>query len=215
MRRTIILYDATAGIELVLPITPKQYTISTGSKVNSVSMAAASDRNLPGNQMLFSQTIEFVLPSRSYPFCAAGSNTNPYVALERLQRWSLGHTILRFIVADTPTNCEVLLGPIVRTEKPGSNDLYISTTLYRYLRVTAKAVTTAIAKVNSAQSSPAATTTQATTYTVKRGDTLSAIALRYYGKASYYHKLAAYNGISNPNLILVGQVIQIPALSAL
>lgn len=47
-----------------------------------------------------------------------------------------------------------------------------------------------------------------TTYTVKKGDTLSSIATKY---GTTYQVLAAYNGISNPNVISVGQVIKIPA----
>lgn len=47
-----------------------------------------------------------------------------------------------------------------------------------------------------------------TVYTVKAGDTLSGIASKY---GTTYQKLAAYNGISNPNLIHVGQKIKIPS----
>lgn len=46
-----------------------------------------------------------------------------------------------------------------------------------------------------------------TAYTVKSGDTLSGIAAKY---GTTYQILAAYNGISNPNVIRVGQVIKIP-----
>lgn len=45
------------------------------------------------------------------------------------------------------------------------------------------------------------------TYTVKRGDTLSGIASKY---GTTYQKLASYNGIANPNVISVGQIIRIP-----
>ena len=48
-------------------------------------------------------------------------------------------------------------------------------------------------------------------YTVKAGDTLSAIAARY---GTTYKALAEYNGISNPNIIRVGQQIKIPGKSA-
>ena len=44
-------------------------------------------------------------------------------------------------------------------------------------------------------------------YTVKSGDTLSRIALMYN---TTYQELAKYNGISNPNIIGVGQKIKIP-----
>ena len=44
-------------------------------------------------------------------------------------------------------------------------------------------------------------------YIVRSGDTLSGIAAKY---GTTYQKLAAYNNISNPNLIVVGQKILIP-----
>lgn len=46
-----------------------------------------------------------------------------------------------------------------------------------------------------------------TEYTVVKGDTLSGIAAKY---GTTYQKLAEYNGISNPNVINVGQKIKIP-----
>lgn len=49
-------------------------------------------------------------------------------------------------------------------------------------------------------------------YTVKSGDTLSHIALHYYGSAgrSSYMKIAEANGIADPNKIRVGQKLKIP-----
>lgn len=47
---------------------------------------------------------------------------------------------------------------------------------------------------------------QATAYTVQSGDTLSGIAARY---GTTYQALAAKNGISDPNRIYIGQVINI------
>lgn len=49
------------------------------------------------------------------------------------------------------------------------------------------------------------------TYTVVSGDTLSGIAQRYN---TTYQTLASMNGISNPNLIRVGQVLKVPAKGA-
>ncbi len=59
----------------------------------------------------------------------------------------------------------------------------------------------------TAEASPAAPSGGETTYTVQPGDNLFRIALRY-GVA--LETLAAYNGITNPNQIRVGQVLRIP-----
>ena len=48
------------------------------------------------------------------------------------------------------------------------------------------------------------------TYTVVSGDTLFAIAERFYGDGNRYPEIAAASGISNPDLINVGQVVTIP-----
>lgn len=55
-------------------------------------------------------------------------------------------------------------------------------------------------------SSSNTTSNNTTTYTVKSGDTLSGIASKF---GTTYQKIAADNGISNPNLIYPGQVLKI------
>ena len=52
-----------------------------------------------------------------------------------------------------------------------------------------------------------------TTYTVRKGDTLSAIALDHYGKASRWHAIYEANRdqIADPDLIHPGQVLKLPA----
>ena len=49
-------------------------------------------------------------------------------------------------------------------------------------------------------------------YTIVKGDTLSAIAKKYYGKASQYPRIFEANRevIKDPDLIFVGQKIRIP-----
>ncbi|GHF35044.1 osmotically-inducible protein OsmY [Deinococcus metalli] len=54
------------------------------------------------------------------------------------------------------------------------------------------------------------TTSGDTVYTVKPGDSLSAIAQKYYGDAMEYKKIAHYNNISNPDLIHPGDKLRIP-----
>ncbi|PXX68490.1 LysM domain-containing protein [Nocardia tenerifensis] len=48
------------------------------------------------------------------------------------------------------------------------------------------------------------------TYTVEPGDTLWAIAERFYGDGNRYQEIANASGIDNPDLINPGQVLTIP-----
>jgi LysM repeat protein len=48
-----------------------------------------------------------------------------------------------------------------------------------------------------------------TRYTVVAGDTLSALALRFYGDASFYPPIATVNSIADPSVIDVGQASQL------
>jgi LysM repeat protein len=65
-----------------------------------------------------------------------------------------------------------------------------------------------------AQEAPAEATPEpapaARTYNVESGDTLWAIAERFYGDGNKYQVIADASGISNPDLIQPGQVLTIP-----
>jgi nucleoid-associated protein YgaU len=50
-------------------------------------------------------------------------------------------------------------------------------------------------------------------YTVKSGDTLSAISLLFYGSANKYPQIAQANNIADPNKVSVGTTLQLPVLT--
>ncbi len=51
----------------------------------------------------------------------------------------------------------------------------------------------------------------ASRYVIQEQDTLAKIAQKFYEDSDLYRKLAEYNGILNPDLIRVGQTIEIPS----
>lgn len=67
-----------------------------------------------------------------------------------------------------------------------------------------------VQSIVNARLSGKSTTSSKRYYTVVRGDTLWAIAKRYYGNGSQYPKIAKANNIKNPDIIHVGQKLLIP-----
>lgn len=107
---------------------------------------------------------------------------------------------------ETPVNDEVELegsrsaGPTVAVTAPTAGPV---------APVAAAAPTAPVAAPTAATASaPAAT---AGTYTVKSGDTLGGIAARHHSSSA---AIASANHIANPNALKVGQVLRIPAASA-
>ncbi|MGF7178718.1 LysM peptidoglycan-binding domain-containing protein [Tunturiibacter psychrotolerans] len=50
-------------------------------------------------------------------------------------------------------------------------------------------------------------------YTVKSGDTLSAISLLFYANANKYPEIAKANNIADPNKVSVGTTLQLPVIT--
>ncbi len=210
--RKFIFKDTGTGAELVLPVTPEGYQIEHGRKASSLDMYSVGAINLPGESVLLDETLECLFPAHDYPFLTPGAGTDPWAYINQLEKWSDEGTVLRFIVSDTPVNVAVILDPIRYREQDGSGDVYCTIPLRGYRELTSGTIDSDTG--NAARAVETEPTAQQT-YVVVSGDTLSGIARRFYGDSSLYGKLAAANGIANPHLITVGQVLTIPAASQL
>lgn len=214
MERAIMLKNTETGQALTLPVTPPEYPMAAGREVETLDMARTGKIALPGLKDLFDGTLEFMLPAREYPFLTAGGVADPQYYLDLLTAWSEAAQVCRYIVAGTQVNLPVLLGQLSWREQDGSNDVYCALPLreYRYLE---EVRTEALTQNSGRAAESAGQAAAARQYVVVKGDTLWAICRRFYGDGSLYGKLAAANGIKNPNLIYPGQVLTIPPLEEL
>lgn len=193
---------------LVLPVTPANYHITHGRKAVQVDMNGSGSLNLPGEEVMLDEKLTCFFPAHNYPFCQPDAGTNPFVPLEKLEKWSDNGDPVRFIVAGTPVNALVLLDPIEYGEEDGSGDLAVTISMRGYRILNAPGTENETRPVETEPDHPAE-------YVVQRGDTLSAIAQWVYGDAGLYARLAAANNIANPNLIFVGQRLVLPGIEAL
>ena len=208
MERIIILKNTVSGEELTLPITPARYPMASGRTVERLDMAQTGQIALPGLKTLFSEVLEFMLPSKQYPFCTAGAVTDPAYYTDKLTAWSEAGEVCRYIVAGTGINRAVLLGPLEWGEEDGSNDVYAKLPLYEYRYLDEAQVKQSTG--NRGRAAEGAGQSAPDSYTVVSGDSLWSICKRFYGDGSLAYKLAAANSISNPNLIYPGQVLTLP-----
>ena len=213
MERIIILKNTVSGEELTLPVTPARYPVAAGRAIERLDMAQTGQIALPGLNTLFSESLEFMLPSKKYPFCTAGAVTDPAYYTDKLTAWSESGAVCRYIVAGTGVNCPVLLGPLAWREEDGSNDVYCTLPLYEYRYLDEAQVKQATQ--NRGRSAESSGQSKPDSYTVASGDSLWSICKKIYGDGSLAYKLATANGITNPNLIYPGQVLTLPDAATL
>lgn len=207
------------GEALTLPVTPAGYEWNDGINVNTINISQAGDRNMPGGRTMCSGAVTGLLPAQRYEFCEPDAVAEPQYYLDRLSAWCTAKEPVRFIVTGE-LNKLVYLEKIARTVQDATGDVYVTVSMREYEALEAVSVSNLDTGGNAGTGNGTQTAEhsgQGQSYTIVKGDTLSAICRRYYGKgtAAYYNALAKYNNIKNPHLIYPGHTITIPAASVL
>lgn len=213
MERVIILKNTVTGQQLTMPVTPPRYPVSKGRAVERLDMAQTGQIALPGLTTLMAENLEVMFPSQLYSFCTAGAVAEPQHYIETLTEWGDRREVCRYIVSGAGVNIPVLLGPLSYEERDGTNDVYAVIPLYEY-----RYLDEVIVEQTQNAGRPVENTNQAAaaqSYTVQAGDTLWSICQQFYGDGSLAPRLAAANGIANPNILQAGQVLNIPPLDEL
>lgn len=214
--KQMILKDTAGGTELILPVTPESFSVSFGRNVLKVNVHQLGDVHLWGQKTAGTVKLSAVFPAseRSYAF-SGGYTGNPYGAIELLQNWQNAGKILRFIVSETPVNLAVLLSEVSFGEQDGTGDVTAELNLSEYRETGAVRVQSGGSQTAARPAESGGVQKSPQSYTIVKGDTMWAIARKFYGDATLCWKLASYNGIQNANIIYPGQVLKIPDKGAL
>lgn len=208
------------GTALTLPVTPAGYAWGVGRNLETINISPLGDVYRPGGRSRFSgEALECLLPAQDYPWMEPGAIANPQYYLDILTAWAAAGEPVRYIVSGTQINTQVYLESVEWRERDGTGDVYASIWMREYTDLEAREVAAAdpTDSATGNASRPVEGSGSNQSYTIVRGDTLSTICRRYYGKysATYYNALAKYNGIQNPHLIYPGTTITIPPESVL
>lgn len=201
--------------------TPAKLTVKVKGKNKTLILLNEGEINFLRSPGLTEITVPLLLPM-------LGGSRSPSAYLDMLERLKTGKGTTQFILVRCSPDGRTLYDTNMRVSVEDYNivedatkglDVAVDVNLKQWRPYGTKTATVEqpaesgqAATVTVEKERDASTAPTAKTYTVKAGDSLWAIAAKYYGKGAEYSKIASANTdkISNPNLIYPGQVLTIP-----
>lgn len=211
---------------ILLPVTPQSLEIKIKNQNKTVTLINDTEYNFLKSVGLTEISFDILLPAVKYPFAMYENGfKNQKYYLDELERLKVSKKPFRFYVSrelpngiglyDTDMNVS-LEDYTIKESADNGFDLTVSINLKEYAPITTKTDINISSDGTATEEktrveSPQVPIPQNESYTVKKGDTLWALAKYYYGDGSKYKLIASANPqITNPNLIYVGQVLVIP-----
>ena len=207
-----------AGVQMP---TPAKLTVKIKNKNKTLILLNEGEINFLRTPGLTEITVPLVLPM-------LGGVRSPSAYLDMLEELKTGKRTTQFILVRSSPSGGKLFDTNIKVSVEDYNivedatkglDVAVDVNLKQWRPYGTKTATVEqpaesgqAATVTVEKERDASTAPTAKTYTVKAGDSLWAIAAKYYGKGAEYSKIASANTdkISNPNLIYPGQVLTIP-----
>lgn len=203
------------------PVTPSEVSCETSAVINTENVNDLGSVSLFGGTELRSIPINSFFPNRQYSFCTYSNVEPPYEFVSKIEKWQNEGKKLRYIVSDGYTNIPVMINSFTYREQDGTGDVYYDLSLIEYKEIKLNK-TTSSTDNNSSNNSTDRTTENAPkpsgenkTHKVSSGDSLWAIAQKYYGDGSQYPKIkeankSKYASLNNNNIIYSNWELVIP-----
>lgn len=214
------VYFKYGGRKYKLPVNPEEIKRSRALNVETYQVLGTGQVSIPAYCELEEFSFEAEFPSSEYHYMESGAKADADYYEKMFRKAQKNRKPVRFIASNDITDdisVMVLIKSVEVVEKAGEEgDKYIALSLLEHkgARKQYVAVQTPAAVVKQEEVPPPANpaVTESKTHTVQNGDTLWAIAKKYYGNGALYTKIVSANSsIKNPNLIHKGQVFSIPA----
>lgn len=213
--------------KVLCPVTPSKLQLKVKGQNKTLNLINEGEINILKNAGLTDISFDLILPNVKYPFAVYKSEfQDAKYFLSEIEKLKIDKKPFQFIVTRTLPNGKLLFDTnmkvaiedyTIKEDAKNGFDVVVSIKLRQYKEYGTKTcnVTNGSNKVSpqktrAAETSPAPSTNK--TYTIVKGDTLWAIAKKFYGNGSKYTVIhnANKDKIKNPNLIYPGQVLTIP-----
>lgn len=204
-----------------LPVNPDEVKVKSSLSVEKYEVLGLDQIAVPTRMELKEYSFDCELPKKVYNYVETPNKfKDPDYYLKKFEKWRKELVPVRFIATNgigDNINTLVLIQDLDVSERAGEEgDKYVSFSLLEYKTYGKKyqvaMVGSSLHKVPEVNADEAANPKSTGTYTVVSGDTLWAIAKKYYGDGSKYTRIynANTDKIKNPSLIYPGQVFTIP-----
>ncbi|WP_102274102.1 LysM peptidoglycan-binding domain-containing protein [Cytobacillus massiliigabonensis] len=211
--------------DVQLPVAPSKLSTKIRNKNKTITLINEGEVNMLKTAGLTELSFDVLLPNVKYPFAVYPNGYQPATFfLEKFEKFKTDKQPFQFIVTRSKPNGDLLFDTnlkvtleeyeIIEDAEEGF-DITVRIELKQYRDYGTKKL---VIKTNTSgsQTTKKVTTTKTRptsktppkTYTVKSGDSLWAICKKVLGDGSKVDEIAKLNGIKNPNMINIGQVIK-------
>lgn len=203
-----------------MPVAPSKFETKIKNQNKTVNLIDGSEASILKVPGLTEFSFELLIPQVNYPFAdyPDKSFVNPKYYLDHFSRLKTDCKPFKLYIEEEIsfknkfvrkiTNTLVSLEDYSITEAAENGlDYTVSMTLKQYRQCTA--IKYPVEGIKPKGGTKKSTPVKPKSYKVKKGDTLWGICKKYLGDGSKYPQIAKLNGIKNPNLIRVGQVIKL------
>ena len=203
------------------PVTPSEVSCETSANISTESVNDLGNVSLFSGVELRTIPISSFFPNRQYSFCTYSNVEPPYEFVSKIEKWQNEGKKLRYIVSDGYTNIPVMINSFSYKEQDGTGDVYYDLSLIEYKEIKLNKTTSSTDNNSNNNSTNRPTenapkpTGENKTHKVSSGDSLWAIAQKYYGDGSQYPKIKEankdkYTSLSKNNIIYSNWELVIP-----
>lgn len=202
-----VMFQTDYG-QFILAVNPPELTIENSSSEKSIELLNVGQIVLPANRGPQKITVSTFLPSPTSPFYKGNV---PEEITGMIRKSKNGKKSLRIIVSGTDINAKFFVSAEKVTYKEGQQDAVVSWSFIedRHENIIAVAVQSK-GQTDTGLLERAGNISVPKEVMIKKGDTLWALAARYYQDGTQWKKIARANGIENERMLQLGSRIVIP-----